>query len=68
MISSLHLGKVEEELDEVKFFRISRSVIINLDFLVSVNKGKRECLIKVLNNEYLLRISGKRIVMLEERL
>jgi two-component system, LytTR family, response regulator len=63
-----HLGKVEEGLTEPNFFRLSRSIIVNLHFLDSVDKGNRECKVKLLANEYVLPISRKSIGMLEERL
>ena len=63
-----HLGKVEEGLTDPNFFRLSRSVIVNLHFLDSVDKGNRECKIKLLTSEYVLSISRKSIGMLEKRL
>lgn len=63
-----HLGRVEEGLTESNFFRLSRSIIVNLHFLDSVDKGNRECRVKLLTNEYVLPISRKSIGMLEERL
>jgi len=48
----MNLGKVEIKLSTDIFFRLSRSVIINTNFLTSVNKGKRICLLKVIENKY----------------
>lgn len=63
--TSIHLGKLEEDLDKQQLFRISRSVIMNVNYLVSVNKGKQECTLKVANEEIILHISSKRIAELE---
>lgn len=63
-----HLGRVEEGLTEPNFFRLSRSIIVNLDFLDSVDKGNRECRVKLLTNEYVLPMSRKSIGMLDKRL
>lgn len=63
--TSMNLGKVETKLPMDIFFRLSRSVIINTNFLASVNKGKRICLLKVIENEYEFHIPGKTIKELE---
>jgi two-component system, LytTR family, response regulator len=65
---SAHLGKIEEQLTEANFFRLSRSVIVNLHFIDSVDKGNRECRVKLSSNEYVLHISRKSIGVLEKRL
>ena len=65
---SAHLGKIEEQLTEANFFRLSRSVIVNLHFIDLVDKGNRECRVKLSSNEYVLHISRKSMGMLEERL
>jgi DNA-binding LytR/AlgR family response regulator len=66
--TSIHLGKLEEDLDKQQLFRISRSVIMNVNYLVSVNKGKQECTLKVADQEIILHISSKRIAELETRI
>jgi DNA-binding LytR/AlgR family response regulator len=66
--TSIHLGKLEDDLDKQQLFRISRSVIMNVNYLVSVNKGKQECTLKVADSEITLHISGKRIAELEARI
>ena len=63
--TSIHLGKLEQDLDEKIFFRISRSVIMNVNFLVAVNKGKQECTLKTTGGDFTLHISSKRISDLE---
>ena len=62
---ALNLGKVEEMLPKGKFARISRSVIINLDYLEKVHRGKRLCLLKKENISYEFKIPLLRIRYLE---
>jgi len=66
LTTSIHLGKLEEDLDRSIFFRISRSVIMNLNYLTSVNKGKQECTLKASAEDITLHISSKRLGELEE--
>lgn len=63
--TSMNLGKVETKLPGDIFFRLSRSVIINTNFLASVNKGERICLLKAFEKEYKFHIPGKMIKELE---
>jgi DNA-binding LytR/AlgR family response regulator len=63
--TSTNLGKIEEELNDSKFFRISRSVVINTDYLTSLDKGKKICHLKKQKDEYDFHISSKRIKILE---
>jgi DNA-binding LytR/AlgR family response regulator len=66
LTTSVHLGKLEEDLDDNTFFRISRSVILNVNYLVAVNKGRQECTLKTSLGEIILHISSKRLGDLEE--
>lgn len=59
--SSMNLGLVETKLPPNIFFRLSRSVIVNTNFLVSVNKGENSCLVKAFRRKYEFHISGKKI-------
>jgi len=63
--SSVHLGKLEDELSEATFCRISRSVIMNIKYLVAVNKGRQECTLKTNHEEFVKHISSKRFGALE---
>ena len=63
--SSVNLGKFEEELHEPHFFRINRSVLINTNYLASINKGEKICQIKKDGEQFEFYISSKRIKMLE---
>lgn len=63
--TSMHLGKVETHLPGDAFFRLSRSVIINTNFLVSVNKGENICVLKTCENKFKFHIPQKMIKELE---
>lgn len=63
--TSLNLGRIEKEISDHKFFRVNRSVLVNTDFLTSLNKGEKKCILKNSNKEYIFHISAKRIKALE---
>lgn len=63
--TSVNLGKIEKELSDTKFFRINRSVLINTDYLTSINKGDKLCQLMKSSEEITLQISSKRIKALE---
>lgn len=65
---SLNIGSIEKILTDPKFFRISRSHLINLRFLTGINRGKRQCLLSVNQSSVPLPISHDRIKELEEAL
>lgn len=62
---SLNIGTVEKNLDKSRFFRISRSVIINLKFISEINRGKRLCVISHESQSFSLCIAHERIRELE---
>jgi len=66
IITSMNLGMVKTKLSTALFFRLSRSVIINTNFLASVNKGERICRLRVCENEYSFHIPGRMIKELED--
>lgn len=63
---SMNLGKVEEMLPENSFSRISRSIIINIRFLVGLDRKSMTC---VLVNEttHTVQVSRKYLKALEEK-
>jgi len=63
--TSINLGKVEEELSDAAFFRVNRSVLINTDYLVSLDKGKKTCDLKKSSDLFSFHISSKRLRTLE---
>ena len=65
MLISQNLGKVEPELQGLHFIRISRSCIINSDFLVRVDRKKMIC--ELSNNEiYECKLSKNYIREIED--
>ena len=62
------LGKVEDQLSPDKFFRISRSFIINLDFLKKINTKQLQCILIKNGFEYKCNISRDRIGELVDRM
>jgi two-component system LytT family response regulator len=59
------LGQIEEELSVKDFFRVNRSIIINLKFLVRVNRRTKICHISVGPTEYEFNIPIEQIKILE---
>ncbi len=62
---SQNIGKIEETLTRPMFFRISRSIIINLKYLTEINRGRRLCTLSANHNSYPLTIAHDRIRDLE---
>ncbi len=50
LLISLNLGKIEEQLNRKMFCRISRSCIVNIDYLVRVDRKKMVCELKTSQN------------------
>ena len=65
-VSTFHLGKIEGYLATKNFFRISRSAIINLDFLKEVNRKKKTCTLLFDSKEMIFDIPRKQIKELEK--
>jgi len=62
------LGKVEDQLPAETFFRISRSSIINLNFLKKINTRLSHCILVQNGKEFKCDISRERISDLAERM
>ena len=65
---TLLLGRIEEQLDDERFFRTSRACIINLDYLKKVNSIKQHCILFSNGKEFECEISRSRVKSLSERL
>ncbi len=61
-----HIGNLETILPTANFFRISRSQIINTNFLFTVIRKKKICILKDGENEIILYISSSKLKELEE--
>jgi two-component system LytT family response regulator len=62
------LGRVEEQLPSERFFRISRSFIINLEYLKKINTKQLQCILVKNGYEFRCDISRDRIGDLAERM
>lgn len=62
---SMNIGNIEKILNKPLFFRISRSAIINLKYLVEINRSKKICLLMAGDEPVQLTISHDRIKDLE---
>jgi len=58
---SLTLSHVMEILPPSMFLRISRSTIININFLMEIKRTEKTCILQVENKNYSFRISPKNI-------
>ena len=67
-VLTMSIGKLENHLLSGRFFRISRSVIINLDYLMKVKRLLRKCILKQDGIEYSFSIPRANIRELEKKL
>jgi two-component system LytT family response regulator len=67
-VITLLLGKVEEQLPSDTFYRISRSSIINLNYLKKINTRQSQCILNKNGSEFKCDISRDRISILAERM
>jgi DNA-binding LytR/AlgR family response regulator len=64
-IVCLNIGAIEDILPSETFFRISRSHLINLDYLESVNRKTKTCTLSRNTFSATLKISGDRLKLLD---
>ncbi len=67
-IVTMQLGKISEEMLSDRFFRISRSHIINLNYLKKINSVRKVCLLQDESAETSLKISRDRMKILLNQL
>jgi len=65
-LATMNIGSLEESLPKNDFFRISRSLIININYLKIVNRKKRQALLIKDGQEYLFPIPLLNIRKLEK--
>jgi two-component system, LytTR family, response regulator len=61
-----NLGVIEKMLDPYPFFRINRSALINLNYLVKVKRIQRKCYLQKGDEEFELTISASRLKELDK--
>jgi len=57
-LATMNIGKIEQILDTDKFVRISRSVVINTAFLLSVNRKDHACTLSFMKEEHKFKLTG----------
>jgi len=62
---TLNIGKIEKMLPLNGFFRINRSNIINLDFLLRVDRKRKFCIVNYDNNEKIFKAPRQKIRLLD---
>jgi len=67
-VVSMNIGKVEALLDPARFFRINRSVVINLGFLVSVDRKRHKCFLSLDGKDLELHLPVKQGKLLNNSL
>ena len=65
-VVTLNIGKVEEMLNTGNFFRISRSHLINLDYLIKADRKSKTCELYKNNQKFIIPAPLKQIRMLEK--
>ncbi len=58
---TLNIGKIEKMLPSNGFFRVSRSVIINFDYLLKVDRKNKTCILEFNNTEKMFKLPRHRI-------
>ncbi len=64
-LTTQNLGSIEELLSECSFFRVSRSYLVNLKFLVRVERKSASCTLEYSGGSYTIKIPQQKIKMLE---
>ncbi len=68
IVVSMNIGKVEALLDPDAFFRISRSIIIAIKAIASVNRKNHSCIITYGGKELTLKVTAGHMKKLDDRL
>jgi len=64
LTTSMNLGKLEKILNKGSFFRISRSVVININYLTMVDRKNSQCILEN-NQKIVLPLTRKYMKILE---
>ena len=62
------IGEIELLLQDGNFFKIHRSYILNLNYLVKINRIRGICHLESINNKYTVPISKEKIKLLKKQL
>jgi two-component system LytT family response regulator len=67
-VVTINIGKMEEMLDKSRFYRISRSHLINLEYLVKADRKLKCCELYKNNEKFCIPAPPKQIRLLENRI
>ena len=65
LMISQNLGKIEEQLQNKELIKIHRSVIANVNYIFEINRGKKECILAVDSNNFILHFSNEGLKLIE---
>lgn len=66
--TSANIGKFEDKLSKQGFFRISRSILVNLKFLSRLDRKSKTCTLVAEGNEYILDVAKKKMHLIDEQI
>ncbi|HSH20192.1 MAG TPA: LytTR family DNA-binding domain-containing protein, partial [Draconibacterium sp.] len=65
IIISQNLGKIEEQLQKKELIKIHRSTIANVNYIFEINRSRKECILAVDSNNYILHFSTEGLKLIE---
>lgn len=65
IIISQNLGKIEEQLQKKELIKIHRSTIANVNYIFEINRSRKECILAVNSNNYILHFSTEGLKLIE---
>lgn len=66
--TSYNIGKLEEKLKESGFFRVSRSLLINLNLISKLDRKTKTCTLVADGKEFVLEVPRKNMHNIEEQI
>ncbi|MEQ9100539.1 MAG: LytTR family DNA-binding domain-containing protein [Imperialibacter sp.] len=60
-VSTLHLGLIEQKINHPDFLRVSRSLLLNINYLVKVDRKDGVCVLEAFGQTEVLRLSERSI-------
>lgn len=66
--TSSNIGRLEEKLKQNGFFRISRSLLINLKFINRLDRKTKTCTLVANNNTFTLEVPKKKMHQIDEQI
>lgn len=65
IVISQNLGKIEEQLQRKELIKIHRSTIANVNYIFEINRSRKECVLAVDSNNYILHFSSEGLKLIE---